>query len=57
MTVRLAGGGTVTVLRNGTVEFRRNGQVFRTDGRGDYAASVDWIRSMAYGTDVRYGTR
>lgn len=56
MTVTLANGGKVTVLENGTVEFREKGRVFRTDGRGDYAENVRWIQGLAYGTEVRYVT-
>lgn len=56
MTVRLADGGTLTVLPSGQVEFRKNGQTFRTDGRGTYALSAAWVGSLAYGPDVRYVT-
>lgn len=57
MTVYLANGGRVTVLANGTVEFREKGRTFRTDGKGDYAETVRWVESLAYGTDVRYVTQ
>ncbi|AXH66486.1 hypothetical protein SEA_SATIS_337 [Streptomyces phage Satis] len=57
MTVYLANGGRITVLSNGTVEFREKGRTFRTDGKGDYAETVRWVESLAYGTDVRYVTQ
>lgn len=56
MTIRLADGGTVKVLRSGTVEFRREGRTYRAGGKGDYASSVRWVESLAYGRDVRYIT-
>jgi hypothetical protein len=39
------------------VEFRNGKRVFRTDGRGDYAETVRWVESLAYGDDVRYVKR
>jgi hypothetical protein len=56
MTVYLANGGTLTVLANGTVELRRNGQTMRVSGRGSHRATADWVRSLAFGRDVRYVT-
>lgn len=57
MTVSLANGGTVTVLANGSVEFRDGGRVFRTGGKGSYPETVAWVESLAYGRDVRYVKR
>lgn len=56
MTIQLADGGTVNVLPSGTVEFRREGRTFRTEGRGSYDASARWVESMAYGREVQYVT-
>lgn len=57
MTVNLANGGTITVLNDGTVEFRNGKRVFRTDGKGSKAQTVAWVESLAYGRDVLYVTR
>lgn len=54
MTVHLKNGGVITVRENGTVEFRRGEQIMRDPGRGSYDASVEWLRSRAFGSDVRY---
>lgn len=54
MTVQLADGGTVRVLRSGTVEFRKDGRTYRADGRGDYDSSARWVESLAFGREVRY---
>jgi hypothetical protein len=54
VTVYLANGGTITVRESGAVEFRDGDRVMRDPGRGDFDASVSWIRSLAFGRDVRY---
>lgn len=54
MTVYLANGGKITVRKSGVVEFTGNGRVMRDKGRGSFAASLAWVRSIAYGDDVRY---
>lgn len=54
MTVYLANGGTITVRESGAVEFRQGDRVIRDRGRGSRKASERWIRSLAFGSDVRY---
>lgn len=57
MTVYLADGGTVKVLANGTVRYRRGREVQITSGRGSYAENVKWLSAMAYGPGVLRVTR
>lgn len=56
MTVHLENGGRITVLRNGTVEYRRGREKNVSPGQGSYAESVEWVRTMAHGPAVRYIT-
>lgn len=59
MTIRLANGGTLTVLESGTVEFRKGREYNVTPGRGSYAANVEWLESLATrnGSAVLFTTR
>lgn len=57
MTVTLKNGGTVRVLRDGSIEFLQNGRIYRTDGYGSYAESARRVQAIAYGRDIRYVTR
>jgi hypothetical protein len=50
MVVKLDNGGTVTVLENGSVEYRRGRERNWIPGRGSYAETAEWLESVTGGS-------